>query len=135
MADLLTRIATEAGATVTIDDVLTRDREIWLRIVGPLGLSVTVDLDGDSKQEREGVFVLAWHFEHSAPCEVRLTAAFGGVAGGSVNAVHGRKCTGVTYSFRQTCESVAQCLKLAKDGSAFEPYVPFVRRELGPLPG
>lgn len=118
MATRLEHIVRQHRATVERDPVMTREREIWLRIEAQRGLAVTIDLDGDSKQQRAGVFVLAWHI--GTRHNTRLAAAFGRAAGGAVNPFHRSKCTGIAMGFEELCTQLDECLALADDGRAFE---------------
>lgn len=118
MAQRIEAIVRLSSATVERDELMTRGRELWLHIHAPRGLGVTIDLDGDSQQQREGVFVLSWHMGMRG--ESRLSDAFGLAVGGTVNPHHRQKATGVTYSFDATCEVIAKALALADSAEAFE---------------
>jgi hypothetical protein len=118
MAARLEAIAVKTGAEIVRDVIMTHGRAIWLHVSTPRGLDVTIDLDGDSGQMREGTFVLAWHM--GLRSDDRLTDAFGCVAGGSINPFHRRKCTTVNYGFEAMCAAVEKALMMAMNGEAFE---------------
>lgn len=124
MAGIIEAVVRNCGCAIDRDELMTRDREIWLRIVGPRGLAVTVDLDGGSRQQREGVFVLAWGIFEGPDRSARLTDAFGCAAGGSVNPHHRAKCTAVSYSFTAMVANIIAALTCANHGTAFENAIP-----------
>lgn len=119
MALRLERIVKQTRATICRDTEFASAREIKLRISAPRGLAVTIDLDGDSRQQREGVFVMAWGIFEGQDRSARLSDEFGRAAGGPVNASHRSKCTAVSYSFESLCMNVEHALSLADDESAF----------------
>lgn len=96
------------------DEELEGTRELWVKLKGPRGLQITIDLDGDSKQQREGVFVLAWHI--AADSDARLNPSM--MVG--CNPYHFRKLTEVAYSFEALLRRLQVVMTLAANGSAFQ---------------
>jgi len=96
------------------DDVIdgTEGRELWLNLSGPHGLKLTLDLDGDSHQQRQGTFVLSWH---GVDADVRLAPTFAP----SVNTFHWHKATDVCEGWADVLAVLARRLQSACDGSAF----------------
>jgi hypothetical protein len=118
MARRLEQVIREAGATVERDPLMTRDREIWLNVTAPQGLAVTIDLDGDSRQQRDNVFVLGWHIGTGSTAQ--LSEMFGRAAGGGINPHHFAKCTAVSYGWPALLQNVRDALYLANTGEAFK---------------
>lgn len=124
MALRLEHIVKQTRSDVSRDTEFASAREIKLRISAPRGLAVTIDLDGESRQQREGVFVLAWGIFEGADRSARLSDEFGRAANGPVNAHHRTKCTAVNYSFEALCDNVERALAFADDGRAFMEPTP-----------
>jgi hypothetical protein len=118
MAKLITELATQHKWSCERDAIMSKDREIWLYLSGPRGLSLTFTLEGDNRQQRENVFVLAWHIRGRNE-SAKLSDHFGLCAGGSVNPYHRQKCTGVSYSWDATIANLIACLIAANSGEAF----------------
>lgn len=122
MATQLEHVVKQHNATVERDELMTREREIWLHIQAPRGLAVTITLDGDSKQDREGVFCMPWHIDTRH--DTRLSEAFGYAMGSRVNQFHRAKCTVFGYGFDELCALLDHALTMADDGRAFEAIAP-----------
>lgn len=116
MAARVFDIARNAGAIVTYDPEFAGPREIKLAIEAD-GLCLGVEFDGDDRQQREGVWVLAWHMALSS--DKRLSPEIARAAKSTVNPHHGRKCTAVAYSFEELCLQIGAVLGLVKEGKAF----------------
>lgn len=89
-------------------------REIWVTLKGPRGLSLTIDLDGDSRQQRQGTFVLSWH---GVQAPYKLARSFAP----SVNECHWHKATDVCEGFDELLRTIRTRMAAAVDGSAFQP--------------
>ena len=115
MAQLLQALAESHGASVERRPHDGRcPREITLCIAAPGGLSVVLDVDGNSCQP--DVHVIPWHVRPSmpGPVPVRLTPNFG-----DVNPHHGQKATHVAYGFEALYWEIHRGLKAAADGTAY----------------
>lgn len=105
-----------AGWTIVIDELMTRDRKVWIHLHGPRGLSLTIVLDGDSNLQREGCFVLSWHFrgpDYGAGTKLNPTVW------ASVNQCHFHKATDIAYGFDSLLSVVRRRMSQANDGTAF----------------
>lgn len=116
MAQRLNKLVLDAGfATWPEDPALLGPREFMLHIAAD-DLRLSVDFDGDSRQQREGVWVLAWHIASNS--DAKMTEAFASAAGADVNPFHRRKCTSVAYGFEALLAQVAAVLELVREGKA-----------------
>jgi hypothetical protein len=112
MLDLLVQLAMQHGPYW-----VCTSRQVGRRIVvtfhGPRGLTMSVNLDGDSPQARRGVFVLSWHGVKE-PYRLRQSFAH------DVNPYHNHKATDVCGSFDGVLRILPARLQSAIDGSAFQ---------------
>lgn len=83
-----------------------------IRIQGPKGLRLRVELDGDSCQPN--VHVLAWNFDTNS--DTCFADKFG-----AINQCHYRKATLVAYGTDGLLHHLREHLTWALDGSAFSP--------------
>lgn len=114
MAQRVADLAQSLGATAEIEPM--GDRELWVKIRAARGLCLTVDFDGDSRQQREGVWVLSWHI--ATDSDACLDDSFGG----SVNPHHFSKATYIGRGFDGLFGLLGQVelgLCKARDGDAF----------------
>lgn len=95
------------------DEELPDTRELWVKLKGPRGLSITIDLDGDQRQQRQGCFVLSWHGVREPH---KLAPGFAP----SVNPFHWHKATDVCDSFQELLQVLRIRMAAAVDGSAFQ---------------
>lgn len=102
-------LARSLGATVTTGPAIMDDKGLRVEIVAAHGLSLNLEFKGSSR----GTHVLSWHFNCSG--DIRLSPNFAP----SVNDVHGRKATHVCYDFAGVKRVVEDCLRMARDGTAF----------------
>lgn len=121
----------------TVEDGESPDggRSLWLKLKGPRGLSLTIDLDGASRQQRQGTFVLSWHIEgiwaregadwqtaRMVPgpnADVRLARSFAPM----VNECHWHKATDVCEGFDDVLRVLRVRMASAVDGTAFQTPV------------
>lgn len=87
-------------------------RRVDVTFKGPRGLTLTVSLDGGSKQQRDDCFVLSWH---SVQSPHKLDAGFAG----SVNRFHWHKATDVV-TFSQMLDTLPKRFADAVSGAAFK---------------
>jgi len=137
MAAAIAALCADLGATCEVRDMATYrypdgsggscPREIWC-IIKHGAVEVTVDLDGDSGQQREGTWVLAWVTDINS--HARFASRFGSAAGGTAN---GRKCTAVTYGgFEGLTAGLRRALECVNAGEALgEPAAYMVREGEG----
>lgn len=111
MAKAIEKLVVECGATVT--RVPMHAHELWLSVVAPGGLRVTIDFDGKSPQP--DVHVLSWNMDYDSPN--RLCP---GTFGGGVNPHHGHKATYVAEGFEDLCTQLKAGLLMARDGTAYQ---------------
>jgi hypothetical protein len=118
MALLLEELIARCGATSTREDFEGAEapHPIWLNVVAPGGLQVTVELDGTIPQP--DMHLLAWNMAYASTNRLN-----GSTFGGDVNPFHSRKATYVAYGFEDLCKQLEQGLLMAKDGSAYLPEV------------
>lgn len=114
MAERLIALAVECGAKAEIEDWYPRvhPRGVLVRIVGPRGLEVGIDFDGESSQP--DTICLPWCI--SVDSNARLANTFG-----DVNQFHHRKCTAFAEGFDDLLRQVRRGLELANNGAAFCP--------------
>lgn len=101
----------ETGWTAAVE--LMGNREVWVSLKGPRGLSLTIDLDGDSRQQRQGTFVLSWHGVRKPHKLARSFAP-------SVNEYHWHKATDICEGFDDVLATLQTRMASAVDGSAFQ---------------
>lgn len=94
-------------------DRLWSPREVAIDLAGPRGLKVRVEFNGDSKQDREGTFLLHWHGVQEP---YKLARSFAP----SVNECHWHKATDVCDGLEDLLETLKQRMASAVDGSAFQ---------------
>jgi hypothetical protein len=89
------------------------------------GMAVTVEFDGDSAQDREGVFCMAWHVSgwyegetYISHENTQYSEGFGLAMNCSVNPFHRRKCTAFAYGFDDLCRKLTRAVEMFNDGSA-----------------
>lgn len=104
------------GWTATLDEMMTKGRVVWIDFVGPRGLCITIDLDGDNVQDKRGEFVLSWAFNGDDP-NAKLNPARW--LAGSVNPHHMRKATDLANGFPDLLRLLRLRMDQAVDGSAF----------------
>lgn len=125
------RAIVSRGWTIT-DEEKEGTRELWIELKGPRGLSLTIDLDGDSRQQRQGTFVLSWHIDglwervgddwrtaemRPGPnADVSLSRSFAP----SVNQFHWHKATDVCEGFDDLLRTLKVRMASAVDGTAFQ---------------
>ena len=114
MARLIEEVAAPFAPTWECSREEEIPREICVRLKGPRGLSLTIDLDGDSMLSREGTFVLSWYGVQD-PYKLALSFT------PDVNPYHFHKATDVCYSFDVLLRVLKRRLQSAADGSAFQP--------------
>lgn len=115
MASQLEALAVSLGAEVSRGE-FHGEREIVVSIRAARGLCLNVDFDGDSSQQRGGIWVLSWHM--STDTDARLADSFGG----DVNPHHYRKATYIARGFEGlfgVLGMVELGLCKARDGDAF----------------
>lgn len=95
------------------EDRIWSPRHVSAELLGPRGLSVAVEFDGDSKQDREGTFLLHWHGVQE-PCKLARSFA------PSVNECHWHKATDVCDGLEDLLETLKQRMASVVDGSAFQ---------------
>lgn len=96
-------------------------RETRVYFESERGIAVNIDFDGDDGQNREGVWVLAWHMILNT--DARMSDAFGLAAGGAtgqVNPYHFRKCTTVADSFERLCDQLRRVVACIDAGKAYD---------------
>lgn len=116
MAERLATLARSLGAEATIEAAPLSERGVVVRIVAARGLCLNVDFDGDSRQQREGVWVLSWHMG------LKTDACLADSFGGNVNPHHHRKATYIGRGFEGLGGVLGQAelgLCKARDGDAF----------------
>lgn len=118
MAKAVEAIAAEFGVECKRNEVLTSRRAIYLEIKAQRGLEIGIGFDGDSGQDRDGLFCLPWCIWGDG--DARLSYEFGRVAGAEVNPNHRRKCTAFAGGFADLCAKLRAGLELARDGGAFQ---------------
>lgn len=105
------------------------EREARVAFRCPRGIEVHIDFDGDDRQNREGVWVLAWHM--GSRTDAKMSHMFGNATGGSINPIHQRKSTAVYYGFENLLcrlKSVVECINsgdaydLEAEAEAIEKY-------------
>lgn len=114
MAEQIMNLSRE-GWTIEIDKDLSNSHEIWLRLSGPKGLSLAIDLDGKSNQQKENVFVLSWYFD-GPDNDAKLNP----LVWTDVNRCYFHKATDVVYSFDDLLSVVELRMNQANDGTAFQ---------------
>lgn len=87
-------------------------RETWVHFAGPRGLALTIDLDGDSRQQRQGTFVLSWVMRGG---QAKLARSFG-----DVNPFHFHKATDICEGWLHMLATIQKRMDAASDGSAFQ---------------
>ena len=118
MALLLEETVKLHGGTATrVTADLCGPREIRLEIQSANGLACVIELDGNSRMDRAGEFFLPWYISRS---NVRMSNAFGRVAGSSVNQCHRQKCTTFSKDFDDLLLKIAAVLDCVTSGEAFE---------------
>lgn len=113
MAEQIASLARSLGAEATIKSAPLGDRDLWVNVQTTRGLCLTVSLDGDSRQCRDGTFVLPWYI--ALKSDALLDPSFG-----NVNPYHFGKATQVAYSFPALLTNLECGLTKARDGSAFK---------------
>lgn len=117
MAKHVIELAVQRGASVSVNEIMTRDRRIQVDIEGSQGITLSVDFDGESWQP--DTFVLTWNIAS------RFDTRFGyGIircgAARSVNDCHHQKATAVADGFLDLCGVVIAGLDAAASGEAFD---------------
>ncbi len=133
----VTRVADRKAMVDIVRDILTgvvggvvesreptgrcRALDFWC----PKGLSVTIKFDGDNKQNREGLFLLAWHTQSRLldgchiKCLARYSEAFGVAMRAPINQYHFGKCTAVAHDFDDLCARLRRAVWMINDGTAY----------------
>lgn len=88
-------------------------RETWVHFVGPRGLALTIDLDGGSRQQRQGTFVLSWVMRGG---QAKLASGFAP----SVNSCHWHKATDICEGWLHMLATIQRRMDAASNGSAFQ---------------
>jgi hypothetical protein len=94
-------------------DGLWSPREVTIELIGPRGLKVCVEFNGDSKQDHEGTFILSWHGVEDPHKLARSFAP-------SVNEYHWHKATDVCDGLQNLLDVLKTRMASAVDGSAFQ---------------
>lgn len=88
-------------------------RETWVHFVGPRGLRATIDLDGRSRQQRQGTHVVSWVVRGG---QARLAKGFAQ----DVNPFHRCKATDICEGWLHLLATLQRRMDAATDGTAFE---------------
>lgn len=103
------------------------DREIMLRLSFQAA-TVGLGFDGDSAQDRKGVFCLPWNIHHDVRDKV-FSQEFSYAAGAPVNPHHRLKCMVFSHGFdgeahESLLSILRRCFECIKSGEAFSDVEP-----------
>jgi hypothetical protein len=117
MAEIVRNILHEANGSKVQDYEFCGPRETGVEFEHLAGLSVTITLDGDDRQDREGTFCMAWHMSTRSP--ERISDAFGIAMQAPVNQFHHCKCTAFAEGFEDLCAKLRMAVTMLNDGRAY----------------
>lgn len=118
MAQAVEALCAEYGATFKRDTPLSVcPRAIWCKIeMG--GMRVTISLDGDSAQDRKGLFCMPWCISLDRR-GAQMSDAFTCAVGGSSSYPHHHKCTAFACDFENLLQRIGNGFMVIKAGRAF----------------
>lgn len=111
MAEQVIALVRRHGFAAYVDEEMTLDRELWVRIKTARGLSLTLDFDGASTQP--DTYVLSWHGVEDPH---KLSSGFAP----SVNQYHWHKATDICEGFESLMDTLDRRLTSIASGEAFQ---------------